>query len=76
LVDALPIYFNDAPININEDLTECYEITNKLIMIPYLYGHNKDNDIEEANQDACLVGGILLRTIQDLLSSLTTTMTT
>jgi hypothetical protein len=56
LVNALPIYFNDAPININEDLTECYEITNKLIMIPYLYGHNEDNDIEEANRDALPCG--------------------
>jgi hypothetical protein len=52
LVDALPIYFNDAPVNIDEDMTDCYTITNELVTIPYLYGHQDDDEAEEANQDA------------------------
>jgi hypothetical protein len=67
LVDALPIYFNDTPININEDMTDCYTIINKLVTIPYLYGHQDDNEeAEEANQDALPCGRDLVTNDPDL----------
>jgi hypothetical protein len=57
LVDVLPIYFNDAPINIDEDMTDCYTIVNELVTIPYLYGHQDDDEEpEEANWDSLPCG--------------------
>jgi hypothetical protein len=60
LVDALPIYFNDAPVNIDEDMTDCYTIVNELVTMPYLYGHqDEDEEAEEANRDALPCGTVV-----------------
>jgi hypothetical protein len=67
LVDALPIYFNDTPINIDEDMTDCYEIVNELVTIPYLYGHQDDvEEAVEANRDALPCGRDLVTNTPDL----------
>jgi hypothetical protein len=67
LVDALPIYFNDAPVNIDEDMTDCYTIVNELVTIPYLYGHQDDDEeAEEANRDALPCGRDLVTNGPDL----------
>jgi hypothetical protein len=68
LVDALPIYFNDAPVNIDEDMTDCYTIVNELVTIPYLYGHQDDHEeTVEANRDALPCGRDLVTNTPDLL---------
>jgi hypothetical protein len=66
LVDALPIYFNDAPVNIDEDMTDCYTIVNELVTIPYLYGHQDDEEAKEANRDALPCGRDLVTNDPDL----------
>jgi hypothetical protein len=53
---ALPIYFNDDPVDIANDTTDCLEIYDDLITVPFLYGFDEEDDRSFANQDALPCG--------------------
>jgi hypothetical protein len=48
---ALPIYFNNDPVDIANDTAECLEIYDDLVTVPFLYGFDKEDDRAFANQD-------------------------
>jgi hypothetical protein len=53
---ALPIYFNDDPVDIANDTAECLEIYDDLITVPFLYGFEEEDDRTFANRDALPCG--------------------
>jgi hypothetical protein len=53
---ALPIYFNDDPVDIASDTADCLEIYDDLITVPYLYGFEEEDDRTFANRDALPCG--------------------